>query len=94
MNIININIIIIFSDWAWEAQIRITLSPKTYPALLNTQHLTLCPRSKTKAQFLRPKPKTLVLTLYLSPIPRIQISSPIPFLPIIQILNPQIPYKS
>ena len=38
------------------------LSPKTYPTPLTTQHLTLCPQPKNKAQLLRPKPNTLSLS--------------------------------
>ena len=45
-----------------------TLSLKTYPAPLTTQHLTLCTQPKTKAQIPRP-PKTLMLILDLNPTP-------------------------
>ena len=78
-DIINIIIIFIISNWAWEAQIQITLSPKTYSVPLTTQHLTLCIQPKAKTQIPKP-PKILVLTLDLNPIPQIQIPNPIPFL--------------
>ena len=46
-----------------------TLSPKTYPTPLTIQHLTLCLQPKTFSAKPRPKPKTLMLTLDLNPIP-------------------------
>ena len=45
-----------------------TLSPKTYSAPLTTQHLTLYPRPKTKAQTSKP-PTARMLTLDLNPTP-------------------------
>ena len=58
-------IILLFWIMPGRAQIRITLSPKDLPDPSNYPTPHLIP----SAQILRPKPKVLILTLNLNPIP-------------------------